>query len=225
MAICDDLRRLFPKYVSTHYERDSVTIREREKAAKVRNVVWTNSCFQHIDPSITKDQSDFFRQANSSEIFHLDCDGITLFEANGRKYMFLSELKSTFDSGDIYHAKNQILSSFLKINMLMHLTIGYRIEDYIVKGFIFSRPFKKSYMIDLYRAQFTSPKRKYTTEAQFILDLCYHGHSRTTLTPNNVYELKGLPLGERGIFRKIEMHHIAVPEGTDSIALDVNNYL
>lgn len=224
MAICDDLKILFPKYVSTHYDRDKVTINERADNAKVKQVIWTNSCFQHIDPEIAKDCTSFFQLAKSHSIFHSDCDGITLFEEGGRKYLFLSELKSTFDSGDIYHAKNQILSSFLKINMLMHLVRGYRLEDYIIKGFIFSRPFNKSYMMDLYRSQFTSPQKRYTTEAEFIVSLCYHGKP-ITLTPTDTYELKDLPLGDRGVFRQIEIHHIPVPDRQDSITLDIRNYI
>ena len=46
---CDDLKKLFPVYVSTDYFRGSLTIRETDLQAKVKEVVWTNSDFQNIE--------------------------------------------------------------------------------------------------------------------------------------------------------------------------------
>jgi len=31
--------------------------------------------------------TSFFQKAGSSDIFHNDCDGITIFEENGKKYL------------------------------------------------------------------------------------------------------------------------------------------
>ena len=47
----------------------------------------------------------------------------------------------------------------------------------------------------------------------------------TTLTPLSCHKLRGMPLGDRGIFQKIEIHHIQVPKGDSSITLNVQDYI
>lgn len=222
--ICDDLKVLFPKYTSMSYHRDSLTIKEDGHEAKIREVVWTNSDFQNIDQLIVKDFTSFFQTAGAAGLFYDDCDNIMMFEKDGQKYLVFSELKSNFDSQDVYHAKDQIISSYLKINLLLNLIPNYKTEDFIVKGFIFSYPPDQEYLRELYRKQMFKPGSKYKAEAEFILDLCYQSTS-TTLTPLSCHKLKGLPLGERGIFQKMEIHHIQVPKGESSITLDVQQYI
>ena len=221
---CEDLRKLFPAYVSTGYSRRSLTIKETDLQAKVKEVIWTNSDFQNIEQKVVQNMTSFFQKAGADDIFHHDCDGIMIFEEGGQKYMFFSELKSTFDSSDIYLAKDQIISSYLKINMLLNLLQNYKTEDYIVKGFIFSYPPTPSYIYELNRSRYLPEKSKYKTESEFILDICHLGTS-TKLTPLSCHKLKGLPLGDRGIFKEIEIHHIQVPKGESSITLDVQNYI
>lgn len=205
----------------------AVSVKESNSKAKVREVIWTNARFQYIEPAIVKDMTSFFQQAQSPSIFHSDCDGIMLFDGNnGEKYIFLSELKSTFDSSDIYHAKDQIISSYLKINMVMHLLYAYNREDYIVKGFIFSYPPQKSYLQELYKQQMMNPSTgRYKTEAEFVLDLCYGSNKISFLRPTDCHCLKNLPLGDRGIFDKIEFHFVEVPVGQQSITLDVQQFI
>lgn len=206
------------------YHRDSLTIKEDGHEAKIREVVWTNSDFQNIDQLIVKDFTSFFQTAGAAGLFYDDCDNIMMFEKDGQKYLFFSELKSNFDSQDVYHAKDQIISSYLKINLLLNLIPNYKTEDFIVKGFIFSYPPDQEYLRELYRKQMFKPGSKYKAEAEFILDLCYQSTS-TTLTPLSCHKLKGLPLGERGVFQRIEIHHIQVPKDVSSITLDVQQYI
>ena len=77
---CDDLKKLFPVYVSTDYFRGSLTIRETDLQAKVKEVVWTNSDFQNIEQKIVKDMTSFFQMTGAEDIFYHDCDGIMIFE-------------------------------------------------------------------------------------------------------------------------------------------------
>lgn len=226
MPFCDDLKVLFPNYVM-EYHKGSISVKEKSASAKVREVVWCNADFQYIDPTIVKDMTSFFQKSGAPDIFHADCDGIMIFEGNdGRKYMFFSELKSSFDSSDIFYAKDQIISSYLKINLIMHLLRCYNPDDFIVKGFIMCLPPDRNYLRDLYKQQFTKPGSKYSTEADFTLDLCYNKEKqRVLLTPSDCHKLKGLPLGNTGIFRNIEFHYIEVPKGCSTITLDIAQYL
>ena len=225
MPFCDDLKTLFPMY-AMEYHRGCVSIKEQSQSAKVKEIIWRNSDFQYIDSAIVKNMSSFFRQSSASDIFCLDCDGIMLFEdADGRKYMFFSELKSTFDTSDIFHAKDQIISSYLKINMIMHLLRCYNSDDFIVKGFIICLPPNKNYLRDLSKQQMLNRKSKYKTEAEFTIDLCCTKEKKTVLEPLDCHKLRGLPLGNTGIFKNIEFHYIEVPNGCSSIEIDVNSYL
>lgn len=221
--ICDDLKSIFPKYASTGYYKEVVTIVEPNSGAKVKKVTWTGSNFQYIEPAIVKDMTAFFRTTGTPAVFHSDCDGIILFQEGEKKYLFFSELKSTFDSSDIYHAKDQIVSSFLKINMVMHLLPCYQKEDYIVKGFIFSHPPKKSYLIDLHKEHMMGSQSKYKTEADLVLDICYYDNH--IFRPIDFHCLKGLPIGGRGIFNQMELYHIPVPDDQPDITLDVHCYI
>lgn len=224
MPFCNDLKVLFPKYCM-EYCKGTISIKESSSSAKVKEIVWSNSDFHRIDPNIVKDMTSFFKIANSSDIFHLDCDGIILFEKDGKKYMFFSELKSTFDTSDIFHAKDQIISSYIKINMIMHLLRCYNSNDFIIKGFIVCLPPKPGFLRDLYRQQMCKPGSKYKEDAEFTLELCYCKSQKTTLTPKDCFKLKSLPLGDKGIFRSIDFHYVEVPSGMNSITLDVDNYI
>ncbi|MDO3391576.1 hypothetical protein Q3C19_13985 [Bacteroides sp. ET489] len=224
MPFCDDLKVLFPKY-SMEYCKRTVSITEDSSSAKVKELIWSNSDFHKIDATIVKDMTSFFQKANSSDIFHLDCDGIVIFEKNGKKYMFFSELKSTFSKSELFSAKDQIISSYLKINMLMHLLRCYNYDDFVIKGFIACLPPKKGYLRDLNKQQLSKPGSKYKTDADFVIDLCYYKEKKTKLVPTDCFKLKGLPLGNTGIFKEIEFNYVEVPEGTSSITLDVDNYI
>ncbi|MDE6806687.1 MAG: hypothetical protein K2J05_07770, partial [Muribaculaceae bacterium] len=215
-----------PKYAAP-LSRGSVEIVEHDikPSVKVRKVIWTGADFDHFDHTLAKDMQSFFDIAGSPEAFKHDCDGVILFERNGKKYMFLTELKSNFDTEKLYEAKTQIVSSFLKTNMLLHLSLCYKLEDYIIKGFIVGRPPKSDFKIDLYKGSMLSEKRK-EREYDLAKRLCILSRNNSILLkPYDIYCLRGLPLGQRGIFPNIELHFIEVPEPYREITLDVGNFI
>lgn len=221
---CDDFNKVFPKY-SMEYGQQA-TISESETNAKVKKVYWNGSTFQVFDTAIVKDLSGFFRIAKADDIFYKDCDGFFLLnENNGQKYMILTELKSTFDSSDIYKARNQILSSYIKFNLLLHLFQGYRPEDFIIKGFIVSKPFKKNYIRDLYKQTFLPKANRLNKESTFVLNLCNNASQSCILKPSDFEELKDIPIASPGIFKEIEFRHIDVENENGEIALNIKDFL
>lgn len=224
MAIKDFLDKVVPKY-SSPIKRGTVDIMEQDPRSSVNRLVWTGADFQHLDHSLAKDMTSFFRMANSPAVFHHDCDGVVLFESGNKKYMFLCELKSGFDTAKLYEAKTQIISSFLKTNMLLHLYTSYKLEDYDIKGFIVGRPPKSDFLVNLHQQSMLSEKpkeREYNLARKLFIRNPNH---KIILKPTDFYCIKGLPLGNRGIFPKIELHFIGVSSPDSETTLDVSNYL
>ena len=213
-----------PKYASP-VQKGRVEITEHEPGAKVKKVTWVGSDFDHFDHTLAKDLKQFFESAGSPDVFMHDCDGVILFEEEGKKYMFLTELKSTFSTQRLHEAKTQIASSFLKTNMLLHLSLCYKLEDYIVKGFIVGRPPKSDFKVNLHKGSMLSDKQK---EREYELAkrlLILNPTKSSTFRPYELYCLRELPLGDRGIFPEIELHFIEVREPESEITLDIRNYI
>ena len=218
---CDDFKRIFPKYQGTSYVSDKAGVEETEGNAKVRKVVLENSCCQVIDPLMVKELSSFFEKANSDNLFLKDCDGIFLYDGSkGKKYLVFCELKSEFSTTKIYEGYKQILSSCIKLKLLMNLLPNYRKDDYKVIGFIFSRPKKE--LRDLHKQGLLPSKNR---EANFVRRLCYTKESSYKLTTKECVEIKDLHLGENVLFDTLELHHIAVDAPNETCRLDVQQYI
>lgn len=228
MALNDFLKAIVPAYAN-YIQSGRVEILEHESDAKVKCVEWTHSDFHHFDHTMCKDLKPFFETwAKSPKILYKDCDGVILFEHDGKKYMFLTELKSTFDTTQLMKAKTQIISSFIKTNMILNLASCYHLEDYIVKGFVISRPPTSEFLRSL-RQITMLPGSSLEFATRLFLGDKHKKWSDTEhkikLRPVDCSCIKGLPLGDRGIFREIELYHIAVSAPNESVTLDVRNYI
>lgn len=222
MALSSDLKSIFPKY-SFDYSKRSVIVRETTAGAKVNEITWINSDFHFIDTSIVKDMSSFFRIASSPEIFNLDCDGMIAFEEKGKKYIFLSELKSSFDARHLYHAMHQIISSYIKVNMLLHLLVGYKNSDYEFKAFIACLTPDSSSIRDLHKQSMMSSSSKFKTEIDFALDLFVV--KKVNIKAIECAKLKDLNLGSNCLFKELSFNYIEVPQGHNSATIDVIDYI
>lgn len=227
MAVKDFLDAVAPNY-SRAVCIGSVEICEQDVKAgqlQVEKVKWTGADFQHMDHQLSKDMKSFFDLAGSPEVFRKYCDGVILFEDDGKKYMFLTELKSNFATEVLLKAKTQIISTFLKTNMLLHLSSCYRLEDFIIKGFIVGYPPRPDFKINLYRGSMVLKNEKeheYTLDRKLWINNPTHS---ITLTPTDFLCIKGLPLGDRGIFPKIDLHYIPVNPPDREISLSVRDFI
>lgn len=220
-----DLNILFPNSNSS-YNKGSVRISENDDKAKVKEIFWINSNFHYIDNSLIKNIKGFFNSCGSSSILCLDCDGIIIFQHNYKKYIYLSELKSTFATENIFHAKDQLISSYVKINMILNLLPNYNKKDYIFKAFIFSLSPDKDYLIELRRELMMSPNiGNYLTRSIFTDELCSQKPNKYILKPTNCMKLKGLPLGSNCLFNELEINYISIPSGSTSIKIDVTKFI
>ena len=226
MAIHSDLKKLFPNF-DMKYCLNSATISESDAKASIKELNWTDSSFHVIDTEIIKAITSFFQKSGSADIFKFDCDGIVIFEENGKKYIFLSELKSGFSSQYLDHAKDQLISSFIKLNMILHLLPGYNKKDYIFKAFIVSSPSNPNYLRDLYKQTMLPKTSRFKTEAEFTYELCYCKNKNKCVSIKAIEceQLKELPLGSNCLFNDLEIHFIDVPKGSNSTSLSVHKYI
>ena len=202
------------------FKSPTCTPEDKQIAQKLADIAGVN--IQEYGKNLLKAGTDI-SEFSPSQVINIDSK---LFEKDGKKYLFLTELKSTFDSSDIFHASTQLVSSYLKINMILHLLPCYRCEDFIVKGFIVSHEPNPSYIRDLQKAMFLPKRSKYKTDAEFVTDLLIRGRKfSTTVQPTDYHELKGLPLGERGIFSSMEIHYIPISDKQPSISIDALEYI
>lgn len=205
---------------------NSVHIHESGKNAKVTDVDWVNGNFLLFRQNIITQLGSFFKKNQCLEIFDLDCDSLMMFEHNGEKYLFFTEIKSSFNFSEIAHAKSQIFSSYIKLNMLLNLIENYRNENIIVKGFIVSKAptaEDKTHIKDYNNLPYDKQIKK--PQIGFCQKLIRNSKSGFLLTPGNSYHLSPLNLNNRGIFPKITLHHIAVPESDSSIVLNALDYV
>lgn len=222
---CNDLSKLLPGYQSIGYFQSTYTVHESSANAKIKDVTWENADFQVFSTDIAKDLTGFFQHAKSGEIFYLDCDGAFLIQGDIKKYLFLCELKSAFDSTDIYHAANQITSTYIKLSMILNLLPNYRKDDVVVKGFIFTRPATQDHLRDLHKQSMMGYKSRFTTDAEFCYDLCYHAEQTYVMNFRKCHQLKAISLGKETLTDQIEFHHIPVPGPSSSITIDVMRYI
>ena len=221
---CDDLKKLLPVYQNIGYCRGCYTVHESSGNSKIKDVTWVNADFQAFNTNIAKDLTGFFQSAKAGEILWFDCDGAFLLQGDDKKYLFLCELKSGFDSSDIYHACNQITSTYIKLSMVLNLLPNYRKDDVVVKGFIVSRPAKPDFLRDLHKQTMMGKSSKFTTDAEFCYDLCYNAGQPYVLDFKKCYQLKDIPLGKETITDKIEFYHIPVDEPSTAITIDAMKY-
>ncbi len=233
-AIRNSILALFPERGPMLVDMgDCSHIEERDPGASFTGLTWKGAYFLTLNPQIAKDMTGFFSSYKARPVFFKDCDGITMFEENDRRYMFLSELKSSFDTDRIAEAKTQILSSFLKINMLLTLTQYWQLENTRVKGFIVAPPPRdpdkvSEWKRDWQKSKYASPgKRQKYNASVFCGQLLWHAEKGRPLrlTPESSFHLGPCRLGSRGIFDSMDLYYVPVPVGQQQLTLNVTDYL
>ncbi|MFV0312594.1 MAG: hypothetical protein ACK5KN_13240 [Dysgonomonas sp.] len=217
MITLKTLTRLYPKYQLSE-SKNIVVISENEANAKIKGLSIKNADFLSLDTTIVKDFTSFFQKAQSPDLFNLDCDGVILFENDGIKYVLLVELKSKFSTTEIFKARRQIISSFIKLNILFNSLENYDKNNYCFKGVIVSllpndealNAISKKIMLD-------DAGGKY---AKFAFSL--YTAKNFNLSSNSCNELSSLPFHSNCIFKDVTFQYVGVEEGKASVDIDVN---
>ena len=139
--------KAYPAF-SPEYFTDSCKVEEPENADKVafRELTLTGFdgySFPHdlVANTVTfadRAQNNLLRSGIHCGVMRLNCDKVVLFELEGQKYMLFCELKSTFSTDEIVHAKDQIVGSLVKIRSLFHTLQEVKLDEYKPIGLIVS---------------------------------------------------------------------------------------
>lgn len=139
--------KAYPAF-SPEYFTDSCKVKEPENACKeaFRELTLTGFdgySFPHdlVANTVsfaTQAQKKLIKPGNHCDVMRLNCDKVVLFELEGQKYMLFCELKSTFSTDEIVHAKDQIVGSLVKIRSLFHTLQGVKLDEYRPIGLIVS---------------------------------------------------------------------------------------
>lgn len=133
MIQLESLQLIFKKSNLFTITDDKVVIDEPSVNSKVKKLsILNQSKFLKIDTKLIKDFSTFF----TDESLTKDCDGVVVFETPDTKYIFIVELKSGYNSQEIFKAKDQIISTYIKLNILLNIIHPFNKENYVFKGFI-----------------------------------------------------------------------------------------
>lgn len=139
--------KAYPAF-SPEYFTDSCKVEEPENADKeaFRELTLTGFDGYSFPHNLVAQTVSFAKQAqkklikpgNHCDVMRLNCDKVVLFELEEQKYMLFCELKSTFSTGEIVHAKDQIVGSLVKIRSLFHTLQGVKLDEYKPIGLIVS---------------------------------------------------------------------------------------
>ena len=111
---------------------------QNDGTAKFQDLEITGCDGYSFPHHLASSMSSFASNCNHTDYLVLDCDGILMLERDNQKYIVLCELKSSFGSTDIVHAKDQLVASYVKLNGVLSTLQGYKSDDYIVYGVIVS---------------------------------------------------------------------------------------
>lgn len=232
-AIANSIQGIFP---ATHEKMvwfaDKHTVTETGKKATFTQLTWTNARFLVIDAALAKSLRGFFEDNKSVSLFYDDCDSLMLFEHAGQRYFYASEMKSSFDTTRIAHAKEQLISSILKLNMLLNLTQYWQIEKTKVKAFIIAPCPKDPELIDEWirdwqKKEHGDRRVKSNPVTIFCGKLLWHWRKGKPLliTPTNSFHLGPCKIGERGFPSCMELRFIDLPAGASTLTLDALSFI
>lgn len=142
-----NFNKAYPAFSSTAFT-GSCKVEEPENAGKeaFRELILTGIDGYGFPHDLVANTESFAKLAqktplesgNHCDVMRLNCDKVVLFELNGQKYMLFCELKSTFSTDEICHAKDQIVGSLVKIRSLFHTLQGVNLDEYKPIGLIVS---------------------------------------------------------------------------------------
>lgn len=147
---------------------------------------------------------------NHCGVLKLNCDRVVLFEWKGQKILLFCELKSTFDTEEIAHAKDQIVGSWVKIRSLLQTLQGFDLDMYKPVGLIVS--------FEPTQEQLNALSKNYDLKSAFAVNLSAERFRTMQAAKTNKY-FHPLNVGT------IDLFYLPVPGRQKTFSVDINSII
>lgn len=120
---------LYPKFATMPYNHQDCIIKELKVANSDKDLLsLTVNDFsgEQFPYEFAGKTTSFYENSGSIDPMRLSCDGIMFTKINGREALVMCELKSGFDIEQIYHAKEQIVGSFMRLRAQLSILQSYK---------------------------------------------------------------------------------------------------
>lgn len=195
-ATLEEFGTLYPKYASSLFEGVCEVIEtEPKNELDFRRFVITDGNGYTFPREFAADTVSFYGKSKSPDPMKFNCDGIFFSEIEGRKCLFVCELKSSFSASQIAHAKEQIMGTVLRLKAQM--SILQTQPNWEVHGIIVSyEPTENQLMM---------VNKLSSLDASFSKYLITKGHKEILAKrANRYYAPLAMP--------DITIHYVAVPD-------------
>ena len=107
---------LYPRFEAHSFNTQCEVVETNPRTpSDFQRFVVKDVCGYVFPRELAKATVSFYDKAGCPDPMRLNCDGIFCAEVNNKKCMFLCELKSTFDSSQIFHAREQIIGTLMRL--------------------------------------------------------------------------------------------------------------
>lgn len=195
-ATLEEFGTLYPKYATSLFEESCEVIEAEPKSElDFRRFVVTGKDGYVFPREFAADTVSFYGKSGSPAPMRFNCDGIFFSEIEGRKCLFICELKSSFGASQIAHAKEQIMGTALRLKAQMSILLSH--PDWEIHGVIVSYEPTENQLI--------SVNKLTSQDAGFSKYLFTKGHKEITAERlAKYYAPMAMP--------SITIHYVAVPE-------------
>lgn len=212
--LIDEFNKVYPVYQSSL--NVDCTFDEDDNLGKLNTfqhltINGINSCV--IPKHVIKNITSLYDSAGSHESLRKDPDGIFLIEDDGKKYIYIIEMKSSYTQSNIVKAKDQVVGSYLKLHSLFSLLQSYNPSEWTVRGII---------------ASFTPPAEKVQdflkkkTNGDKASSFCYNfQRDKKYVMPEEKCKKYFSPLN----VPEITLYHVSVPGMSDSYTIDFGDII
>lgn len=191
-SMIEEFNQIYPKYAASPFVNGCAV---EEPAENAFNRLIVTDCSGYAFPrSLAADTMSFYSKATSPDPMRFNSDGIFLTEIEGRRCLFVCELKSSFDPAQIAHAKEQIVGTLLRLKAQMSILQAK--PDWEYHGVIVSYEPTKGQIINV--SKLTSRDAKFSS----YLYMRKHKQIKASVACN-FYKPLDLP--------DICVHYVAVP--------------
>jgi len=208
-SVIEEFNLLYPKYSILPFSGKTEVVEiEPKSELDFRRFVVTGGIGYAFPREFAADSVAFYGKASSPSPMSFNCDGIFFSEIEGRKCLFVCELKSSFGSAQIAHAKEQIIGTLLRLKAQM--SILQSCPDWEYHGIVVS--------YEPTDAQLIAVNKLTSRDAAFSRYLYARGHKMIASSrANEYYKPLALPT--------IQIHYVAVPNRQAEYQMDLRDLL